>query len=113
MNEQLEIEILKRQVLAVSREKTENAVAKCVSAVSRELAVMAVTPTDVGLSLENVPVLSLRDGTQLGGCAAPHPDAAVHLAVYKAFPAILSLISFSAPETTASTGPPFQMENQT
>ena len=60
-----------------------------VSAVDRDAAVVAIKPSGVPyaeLRAEEVSLVSLDDGTQLGGLA-PSSDTPTHLELYRAFPA--------------------------
>lgn len=95
MMETLEIEILKKQVLAVKTQKVTNAPARSVSAIDRESCLMVISTKGVRMTLENMAILSLETGEQVDGYGIPHPDYEIHLEVYRAHPEISSILIFS------------------
>ena len=61
-----------------------------VSAVDRDAGVVAIKPSGVpyaDLRVEEISLVSLDDGTQLGGLG-PSSDSPTHLELYRAFPAV-------------------------
>ena len=96
MMETLEIEILKKQVLAVKQQKVTSGLPRSVSAVNREKGVMVISTAGVNMTTENMAVISLESGEQVDGFGIPHKDIEIHLEVYRACPEILSILIFSA-----------------
>ena len=95
MIDAIEIEILKKQVLAVKKQKVTTAVPRSVSAVDRELGLMVISTKGVRMNLENMAIFSLETGEQVDGFGIPHPDYEIHLEVYRAHPEIRSVLIFS------------------
>ena len=95
MMETLEIEILKKQVLAVKQQKVTSSLPRSVSAVDRKRGVMVISTEGVRTALENMAIISLESGEQVDGLGIPHSDYETHLEVYRACPEIYSILIFS------------------
>ena len=92
MSNNIGVEILKKQVWAACTSKIGSSLPACVSAADRKLGIAVIKPEDVEATIDNMAVVSLSDGKQLGGRGIPAPELPVHLAVYRAYPQVGAIV---------------------